>query len=106
MTFGSTEFTLLEIACVLLAGYAIGRLHAVRSDPRLGEQRRQHELKAGLAAVERLGTLSPQVRGKIDAHLAAGRVIDAVRDVRTALGCGLKEAKDVVDAARSARMPA
>lgn len=102
MSLWSTGYTLFEMLAVLVVGYVMGRVHSARRDPHLRELRRQQAVQDRLTAEERLGRLSPELRDKVDAHLAGGRMIDAVRDVRTTLGCGLKDAKDVVDAASAA----
>jgi hypothetical protein len=45
----------------------------------------------------RLTRLAPETRTNVTRLVKEGRMIEAVRDVRNELGCGLKEAKDVVD---------
>jgi hypothetical protein len=97
MSLWSPGFTLLELLAVLIAGYVIGRLHATRRNPQIRERRRQEAVRAIVSAEQRLGMLAPEVRVRVEAYLARGHVIDAVKEVRAALDCGLKEAKDVVD---------
>lgn len=56
-------------------------------------------------AERNLRRLKGSARTAIDKLLAEDRIIEAVRDIRAALGIGLKEAKDVVDLLREGPPP-
>jgi len=45
--------------------------------------------------------MTPLDNGALDAEILAGRSIQAIKRYRVATGCGLKEAKDYVDARRA-----
>jgi ribosomal protein L7/L12 len=47
-----------------------------------------------------MGDLSPELRSQILRLKADGRTIEAIKLVRERTGQGLKEAKDIVEAAR------
>jgi ribosomal protein L7/L12 len=103
MTISDLSFTLFDVVGVLVFGYVIGRTHAAWRDPRRAEERRKQNHEEQRTADERLRALAPELRARVELLLAEGRILEAVRDVRDGLSCGLKEAKDVVDLARDAR---
>ncbi|MBV1696107.1 MAG: hypothetical protein KGP27_16730 [Hyphomicrobiales bacterium] len=72
-----------------IAGAVLGRAGASR--PASGSNIPETEL------LMRVTRLAPETRTNVARLVKEGRMIEAVRDVRRELGCGLKEAKDVVD---------
>lgn len=56
-------------------------------------------------AEKNLSRLTGSTRKSLERLLAEDRIIEAVRDVRSATGLGLKEAKDVVDLMREGPPP-
>jgi ribosomal protein L7/L12 len=94
------EYSLLHLIAAALVGFITGRIVAAANDPgRKADPKQQPRREAASAETNR-DRLPPHVRSAIAKLLADGRIIEAVRDVRAALGIGLKEAKDVVDLMR------
>lgn len=100
MPDGSGGYPAMLVLFALFAGYVLGRVHAAASDPRRAEERKRAALAAAHAAEAHVRRLSPDVRRKLEDLISQGKRIDAIRDVRTALGIGLKEAKETVEKLR------
>jgi ribosomal protein L7/L12 len=93
---------LLAGGALLLVGFVLGRLTSPRERSTV-----VYQPPAGTArgAARDLVPGAPPIDGEVEAHLRAGRKIDAIRRYRELHGVGLKEAKDAVEAldARLAR---
>lgn len=83
------DYPLWAVICAWVGGVWLGRAGATRASS--GSHIPETEM------LMRLSRLSPETRANVARLMTEGRVIEAVRDVRGELGCGLKEAKDVVD---------
>lgn len=101
----SLDLSAFEVLAVFVVGYIFGRVHAAVRDPRRAEERRKQQASAERGTEERYSALSPDLRQKLELLVGDGRIIEAVKELRLLTGCGLKEAKDVIDliAARSSR---
>lgn len=94
------EYSLLALIVAAVLGFALGRATAGAFDPRRQEARRQQKRQDALSAADDLARLPAAKRDAIKRLVEDGRIIEAVRDIRGALGIGLKEAKDVADLIR------
>jgi len=85
---------MFALLLAFLAGFVAGRLTGA-TQPRARQAARSKPDPASLE--ETAARLSVESREEIKALLAQGRKIEAIRECRSALGLGLKEAKDLVD---------
>ena len=97
MDLFSPTYSLMELIAVCVAGFVAGRVTAALADPRRREARKRRAREAAFAASENLERLTSSQRADIEELVAAGRKIEAVREIREALGVGLKESKDIAD---------
>ena len=95
MDLFSPQFSLLALIAAVIAGFVLGRLS--QADPRRAEERRRRELTERFAADQAFSRLSDDKRREIEALAKNGRKIEAIRLARMELGCGLKEAKELVE---------
>ncbi len=93
----SPTYSLMELIAAGVAGFVAGRVTALLGDPRRREERQRRAREASFTARENLERLTSSQRADIEKLVAARRKIDAIREIRAALGIGLKEAKDVAD---------
>ncbi len=97
MDLYSPTYSLMELIAAGVAGFVAGRATAALGDPRRREERQRRAREASFTARENLERLTSSQRADIEKLVAARRKIDAIREIRAALGIGLKEAKDVTD---------
>ena len=95
MDLFSPQFSLLALIAAAIAGFVLGRLS--QADPRRAEERSRRELTERFAADQAFSRLSDDKRREIEALAKNGRKIEAIRLARMELGCGLKEAKELVE---------
>ena len=95
MDLNSPQFSLLTLLAAAIAGFVLGRLS--RADPRRAEERRRREQTERFAADQAFARLADDKRREIETLAKNGRKIDAIRLARMELGCGLKEAKELVE---------
>lgn len=87
----------LALLAAFIAGIVVGRLVLSRSPKPPRATAVRAPVAAGGSIDDQLAQLSLAERSSIDALIAEGRKIEAIKELRQALGCGLKEAKDMVD---------
>lgn len=87
------------LAAVAYGAFLLGRATAQRGETGLTrEERRRREVDEAATA---LSALEPSKLADVDRLLARGKIIDAVRLVRTETGMGLYESKLAVDQRRA-----
>jgi ribosomal protein L7/L12 len=82
----------LGVAVIALAGFVLGRATAKSPQQR---QREQKEYDAALRKIK--ADLKPETLTEARELVANQRAINAIKLVRDTTGCGLKEAKDIVE---------
>jgi ribosomal protein L7/L12 len=103
--------SLLTLLLALFVGYVLGRTHASLRDPRRVDEKKRTALAAAQSTQDIVRRMPPDVRSNVERLIAEGKLIEAIRDVRSALNIGLKEAKNAVEEIRrktgskSARAP-
>jgi ribosomal protein L7/L12 len=106
MGITTLDYSLLHLITAVIVGFIAGRIVGlnVPKSPRAasGQRDERESLRSAEANLDRLPV---RVRMAVEALLAEGRIIEAVRDVRAATSLGLKEAKDVVDLMREQGPP-
>lgn len=101
MSLFAPEFSVFHLVAAAIVGFIVGRITAAAGDPVRAEAKKRRKQEDARSAQADLDRLPRHVRTEVEKLLADGRIIEAVRDVRAALGLGLKEAKDVVDLLRA-----
>lgn len=106
MGITTLDYSLLHLITAAIVGFIAGRIVGMNASrtPRAAAAARD-ERESLRTAEDSLNRLPGRVRTAVEALLAEGRIIEAVRDVRAATGLGLKEAKDVVDLMREQLPP-
>ena len=89
----------LLVAAIGGLSFWLGRATARSETAEQREMRRMREREAGVAA---FSSLAAPNQTEIDRLIMEGKTIEAIKLVREGTGLGLKEAKDAVDARRSA----
>ena len=99
MDFNTPQFSLMWLLAALAAGVLIGAYLNSRVGIQTGSARSSKvpDTDTQRLAEKNARRLSSKARAGIEQLLAEDRIIEAVRDCRGELGCGLKEAKDVID---------
>lgn len=97
MNFDFSTEAWIVIAIVAVAAFILGRNSASG-----GEDKAEREMRARQDAENAWTQLSPDVQAQVEAHIQAGKTIEAIRLVREATGMGLKQAKQIVDARKAA----
>ena len=99
MDFNTPQFSLMWLIAALVAGLLIGAYLNSRVGVQSGAARaaKAPDVDYQRLAEKNARRLSNKARAGIEDLLAEDRIIEAVRDCRGDLGCGLKEAKDVID---------
>ncbi len=92
MDFLNMAYSPLALVAAALVGFIAGRLTASSRTPK--DRQETRELERSLD--ERVRELPPALAAAVRADLGSGNVIAAVKRVRGATGCGLKEAHDIV----------
>ncbi|WBT40021.1 ribosomal protein L7/L12 [Hyphomicrobium sp. DMF-1] len=92
----SPAYTLLPMLMLFVAGFIVGRATA---PARAARQSRDIETSPAPAksSADLLDALPADTQANVRLLLGSGRKIEAIRDVRHALGIGLTEAKDLVE---------
>lgn len=94
---GQTELLIL-FAAVAGAAFLVGRATGGGGSP---EDRAERRMRERQEAERLFSGLPPEVQQDVDARLANGKTIEAVKIVRENSGAGLKEAKQAVDYRRA-----
>lgn len=98
----SIHFLIPWTLVVLAVGYILGRRGRREGDlsgpPAMGAVR--PSIAPSLRPAAPGGELDPSTRALIEAELAAGRKIEAIKLLREATGMGLKDAKEAVEDGR------
>lgn len=107
--FLDPAYTLLNVIMAFVIGFTIGRTTAPARTLRQ-EQETPGESAPVKSVADLLAALPPETVADVRILLASDRKIEAIRDVRLALGIGLTEAKDLVEhieasTSRGARAP-
>jgi ribosomal protein L7/L12 len=95
MNLLTEKYSLLSLLGAAVIGYVLGQIRG--SSPRRTEERKREQRAETASTREHLVRLAPALRDSIEALVAKGQLIEAIRDLRHATGLGLKESKDVVD---------
>lgn len=91
--FMQSPFFVLAVAVI---AFWLGR--ATRNQG--GDDREARQMQAVLDAEQRFSSLSPSKQAEVDRLLTSGKLIDAVKAIRTETGGGLKESKMIADSRR------
>lgn len=89
---------LLLLAAVAGVAFMIGRSTAGGGN---AEDRAEREMRERQEAERLFASLPPEVQQEVDALIAEGRTIEAVKLIRENSGADLKEAKKAVDMRRA-----
>jgi hypothetical protein len=94
MDFFAAKYSLLALIGAGLLGFVFGHISGAGRGPRTTYR---SAARPALSPAMLAARLPPTDRADIEQKIAQGHLIDAIRSIRAALGCGLKEGKDVAD---------